>query len=66
MRVVVACDATAGLSPRAASEAVAGAFAREGATVAVVPLGADGSATLGTGPSGTIPSVSSPQSPRSL
>lgn len=44
MRVVVACDATAGLSPRAASEAVAGAFAREGATVAVVPLGADGDA----------------------
>ncbi|MBK7819485.1 MAG: glycerate kinase [Tessaracoccus sp.] len=42
MRVVVACDATAGLSPRAASEAVAGAFAREGATVAVVTLGAEG------------------------
>ena len=44
MRVVVACDATAGLSPRAASEAVAGAFAREGAAVAVVPLGAGGEA----------------------
>lgn len=44
MRVVVACDATAGLSPRAASEAVAGAFAREGAAVAVVPLGAGGAA----------------------
>ena len=44
MRVVVACDATAGLSPRAASEAVAGAFAREGAAVAVVPLGAAGDA----------------------
>ncbi|MFT3889269.1 MAG: glycerate kinase [Arachnia sp.] len=44
MRVVVACDATAGLSPRAASEAVAGAFAREGAAVAVVPLGVSGEA----------------------
>ena len=42
MRVVVATDALAGLSPRAASETIARAFADRGAQVAVVPLGVDG------------------------
>lgn len=42
MRVVVACDAMAGLSPRRSSEVVAQAFAEAGAQVAVVPLGGGG------------------------
>lgn len=42
MRVVVATDAVAGLSPVAASECVARAFAEAGAQVAVIPLGVGG------------------------
>lgn len=42
MRVVVATDAVAGLMPAAASGVIAGEFARTGAEVAVVPLGAEG------------------------
>ena len=41
MRVLVAADAMAGLSPRGTSEVIASAFADAGAQVAVVPL-ADG------------------------
>lgn len=42
MRVLVACDAMAGLSPRQASEQVARAFVDNGAQVAVIPLGLGG------------------------
>ncbi|MBB1483653.1 glycerate kinase [Tessaracoccus sp. MC1865] len=44
MRVVVAADSIAGLTPRVASETIAGGFAAKGAQVAVVPLGVDGEA----------------------
>lgn len=42
MRVVVASDAVAGLTPAAASEQIARAFAERGVAVAVVPLAATG------------------------
>lgn len=42
MRVLVACDAMAGLSPRQASEQVARAFVDNGAQVAVIPLALGG------------------------
>ena len=44
MRVVVASDALAGLSPAEASEIIAHAFADRGARVVVVPLGVTGAA----------------------
>lgn len=44
MRVLVTCDAIAGLSPRAASEIVARAFDDAGAQVAVAVLGQGGAA----------------------
>lgn len=44
MRVVVVADAVAGLSPAAASDCIARAFAERGAQVAVVPLGVTGPA----------------------
>lgn len=44
MRVVVAVDAVAGLTPRAASDLVAAEFAAQGAEVAVVPLAVGGAA----------------------
>lgn len=42
MRVVVATDVIAGLSPQAASETIGHAFASRDAQVVVVPLGVDG------------------------
>ena len=44
MRVVVAADSVAGLTPRAASDLVAAEFAAQGAQVAVIPLGVSGPA----------------------
>ncbi len=44
MRVVIASDGVAGLSPTEASERIAGAFAERGVTVAVVPMAAAGDA----------------------
>ncbi|GAB3817831.1 hypothetical protein GCM10028820_19450 [Tessaracoccus terricola] len=44
MRVLVASDAMAGLSPRAASETIGTAFAEQGAQVAVIPIGSGGDA----------------------
>lgn len=45
MRVLVVSDEVAGLTPRASSELIAGAFERQGAQVAVLPVG-EGGATL--------------------
>lgn len=42
MRVAIASDAIAGLSPQVASETIAQAFSERGATVAVVPFGVQG------------------------
>lgn len=42
MRVLVACDAMAGLGPRGSSEVVARAFAEVGAQVAVIPVATNG------------------------
>ncbi len=44
LRILVASDAVAGLTPRASSELIAGAFEQQGAQVAVLPLGACGAA----------------------
>lgn len=56
MRVVVALDALAGLSPVEASQLVAGAFADRGAQTAVVPLGVTGEA-LATALAAAAPDV---------
>lgn len=42
MRVLVACDAMAGLGPRRSSEVIARAFADVGAQVAVIPVATNG------------------------
>ncbi len=58
MRVLVAADAMAGLSPRGASEVMATAFAETGAEVAVVPLSDGGpgfaDAVAGLDPDATL------------
>ncbi|SHI40417.1 glycerate kinase [Tessaracoccus bendigoensis DSM 12906] len=67
MRVVVASDALAGLSPAGASEAIAAAFAGQGAEVAVVQLGVIGR-PLREGLAASAPEfhVASPRTPGEL